>query len=56
MQTPKNYVKNPKGENHGAKRELNQRDYNEFSMLYSKFNSLGFDLVQRRKRSAIAEG
>ena len=45
--------------NHGAKREnsLNQRDYNKFSMLYYKCNSLGFDPLQRRKRFAfIAEG
>jgi len=36
---------------------LSQRDYKEFSTLYYKFNSLRFDLVQRRKRSAfIAEG
>jgi len=45
--------------NHGAKREnsLNQRNYNEFSMFYYNFNSLGFDPLQRRKKLAlIAEG
>ena len=32
---------------------LNQRDYNEFSMFYYKFNYVGFDLLQRRKISAL---
>jgi len=52
-------VENPKGENYGSKIEnpLNQINYNEFSMLYYKFNSLGFDLLQKRKRSTfITEG
>ena len=30
----------------GREDSLNQRDYNEFSILYYKFNSLGFDLIQ----------
>ena len=35
----------PEGKKHEVKREnsLNQRDYNEFSMLYYKFNFLGFN-------------
>ena len=55
-ETPENYVKILKGKNHGAEREnsLNQRDKNEFSMLYYKFDSLGFDPLLRRKRSIFA--
>jgi len=36
---------------------LTQRDYKEFSALYYKFNFLGFDPLQKRKRVAfIAKG
>jgi len=52
------YVKNPQGKN-TVKREilLNQRDYKEFLALYYRFNSLWFNLLQKRKRlTFIAEG
>ena len=63
-------MKNLQGKNHGENREilLNQRDYKEFSTLYYRFNSLGFDPfyrfnslgfdpLQKRERPAfVAEG
>ena len=45
--------------NHGERERdsTKSKDYKEFSKLYYKFDSLGFDPLLRRKRSAfIAEG
>jgi len=56
MQRPKNYMKNPKRKNHGPKRgetPLNQREYKDSQHSITNFNSLGFDPLQRRKRSAF---
>jgi len=60
MQMLKNYVKNLKRKKLQSKEReipLNQRDYKEFSAFYYKFNSLGFDPLPRKKKSAfITEG
>ena len=59
MRTPENLRRKPaEGKRHSAKREipLNHRDYNEFSALCYKFNSLRFDSLPKRKILAfIAE-
>ena len=60
MQTQENLRgKSAEGKNHCTKREipLMQSDYIGFLALYYIFNSLGFDPLQKRKRSTfIAEG
>jgi len=53
------YVKNPQKRKPQRKEKipLNQKDYNEFSVLYYGFNFLGFDPLLRRKMSSFtAEG
>ena len=59
-QTPGNLHGKPtEGKNRGENKEisLNQRYYKEFSALNYRFNSLAFDPLQKRNRSAfIAEG